>query len=155
MNNETPTIHSVAAVANYVLRNIGSDVTQLKLQKLLYYVQGYSLVVLQKPMFKEDLEAWDYGPVIPELYEQLKKYKDNPITGRLEAVDLISPESQDAKLIDAVLNLLKEFSAGQLVTMTHRHDSPWDIIWQGGAGKFSRIPSWLLIRHFAQLVGNK
>ncbi len=51
-----------------------ADISNLKLQKLLYYCQAYSYALMGKPMFAEDMEAWDYGPVVPSIYQEYKKY---------------------------------------------------------------------------------
>jgi uncharacterized phage-associated protein len=50
------------------------DVTPMKLQKLVYYVKGFSLVLLGRPIFGEKLEAWRHGPVCPDLYHRLKSH---------------------------------------------------------------------------------
>jgi len=59
------TAHDVAA---YILRKLGK-MTTMKLQKLVYYSQAWSLVWDEKPLFKNRIEAWANGPVIPDLYE--------------------------------------------------------------------------------------
>jgi uncharacterized phage-associated protein len=46
----------------------------MKLQKLLYYAQGFAMVILGKPLFDEDFEAWDYGPVLRAVYDKFKGY---------------------------------------------------------------------------------
>ena len=51
------------------------EITLLKLIKLVYYAHALSLVYLKKPLFKEAIEAWKHGPVIPSLYDALKQYK--------------------------------------------------------------------------------
>ncbi|MBQ7262906.1 MAG: DUF4065 domain-containing protein [Synergistaceae bacterium] len=51
------------------------DVAPLKLQKLLYYCQGYALALTGKPLFPEPVEAWRYGPVVDSVYQAYKRYK--------------------------------------------------------------------------------
>src|SRR5947207_9070578 len=55
-------------------RDAGDDITHLKVQKLLYYAQGWALVHLRKPLFSEDLEAWAHGPVAPSIYNHFRGY---------------------------------------------------------------------------------
>lgn len=55
-------------------------ITNLRLQKLVYYAQAWHLAIYQEPLFSEDFQAWVHGPVIPQLYTQYKEYKWNPIT---------------------------------------------------------------------------
>ena len=62
---------SVLCVANYILRKIGPTTT-MKLQKLVYYCQAWSLAWDDKPLFDEDFEAWANGPVCPELFKHHK-----------------------------------------------------------------------------------
>jgi len=54
-------------------------ITNLKLQKLLYYAQGFHLALFGKPLFRESLEAWQYGPVVPEIYRIYKQYGSSPL----------------------------------------------------------------------------
>ncbi|HCU23588.1 MAG TPA: hypothetical protein DF383_01115, partial [Deltaproteobacteria bacterium] len=58
---------SVHDVATYILKKTG-PITAMKLQKLVYYSQAWSLVWDEKPLFKEKIEAWTNGPVVPALY---------------------------------------------------------------------------------------
>lgn len=70
-------------VAKYVLsltdEKSGNTISNLGLQKLLYYVQGYYIACFNKPLFEENILAWDHGPVVKEVYEEYKKYKYNSI----------------------------------------------------------------------------
>ncbi len=76
-------MHSVIDVANYFLSLVNEDqgegITNMKMQKLVYYAQGFSLAMLNKPLFEEPIEAWQYGPVVPTLYHAFKKYGNVPL----------------------------------------------------------------------------
>ncbi|MGU9987360.1 MULTISPECIES: Panacea domain-containing protein [unclassified Rickettsia] len=71
-------ILSAIDVAKYLLilvdREAGDAITQLKLQKLMYIAQGIHLVLYDKPLFKEEIEASQHGPVVRELYHEFKGY---------------------------------------------------------------------------------
>jgi uncharacterized phage-associated protein len=54
----------------------GLELSNLKLQKLLYYSQGYNLALTSKPIFEEPIEAWKYGPVVKGIYHQFKVFGD-------------------------------------------------------------------------------
>ena len=56
-----------------------SDISNLKLQKLIYYAQAFHLAIYELPFFDEDFEAWTHGPVCPEIYHKYKHYKSSPI----------------------------------------------------------------------------
>ena len=70
-------VYSVSAVANCILDQGKAqqlEITNLKLQKFAYFAQGWALARLDHPLFNEEIQAWTYGPVIPYLYAQAKKY---------------------------------------------------------------------------------
>jgi uncharacterized phage-associated protein len=64
--------------AKYFLAQVSEDagdlISNLKLQKLLYYAQGFHLALYDEPLFPEAIEAWTHGPVVPDLYRHYKKY---------------------------------------------------------------------------------
>jgi len=97
--------------------------SHLKLQKLLYYVQGWSLALRNKPMFDARIEAWSSGPVVRSLYAHFADYGYRPIppddVG--EAVGLSGPEKF---FIGSVWEALKGYSASSLRAMTHK-EAPW------------------------------
>lgn len=97
--------------------------TNMRLQKLLYYQQGYHLAVFNEPLFNEDIEAWMYGPVVPCVYELYKKNGDMgimPHEGEME-VELSEDEEN---LFSKVFNAYSEYSAYGLMNMTHA-ETPW------------------------------
>ena len=114
-------------VANYFLTKVNAEegevITNLKLQKLAYYVQSASLAFFEVPLFNEDLEAWKHGPVVPELYRSFKKHGSNSLPrARNVAVDCYSPH--DRKLMDDVYAFFGQFAAWKLRDMTHE-ETPW------------------------------
>src|SRR5271170_6235706 len=68
VNTKTPNAHDVAA---YILQKCG-PMTAMKLQKLVYYCQAWSLVWDESPLFNEPIEAWANGPVVPSLFSKLQ-----------------------------------------------------------------------------------
>ena len=113
--------------------------TNLKLQKLLYFIQAYSLIKRGRPCFNDEIEAWDFGPVVPSVYHEYKRYgafyifsiktyiefdKSNSWNMReVEYKDNIINE-KDKKLINEVVNAFSNYSASDLVSLTHAQD-PW------------------------------
>lgn len=94
-------------------------ITPLKLQKLLYYIQGISLRIYNKPAFTSNISAWQYGPVVEEIY---KKYKGNkpihtPQTNHEISKGLI-------KIIQLVVSTYGQIEAETLINLTHDED-PW------------------------------
>lgn len=145
--------YSVAAVANRVLavaRDRGIEVTNLKLQKLVYFVQGFALARLEHPLYNEEIQAWTYGPVIPELYCQVKKYGADPITGTLEAEDAIEDDREADAVITELMDKLGHLNATQLVNLSHRGNSPWAAAWN--EEHYSRIPLWQMAIYFKDML---
>ena len=67
------------AVANWFIENL-SKITPLKLQKLIYFAHGWHLAIRDQPLIDELVEAWEYGPVIPNVYHEFKVFGNQPIT---------------------------------------------------------------------------
>jgi uncharacterized phage-associated protein len=120
-----PTMISALSVAQYFLSFTDEEreeaFTHLKLQKLLYYAQGYFLATQKRPLFSETLQAWTHGPVVPEVYHIYKDYKNQPLP--------YTPCQEDfPELLRDFLNSVLEthgiYSAAVLRTMTHQEE-PW------------------------------
>lgn len=101
--------------------NGGDQLTNLKLQKLLYYEQGYHLAAFGTPLFEENVEAWMYGPVVPAVYDAFAKYGAAPIPFDGEPIKLTDDEED---LFNQVYDAYIDFSAIGLMKMTHKED-PW------------------------------
>ncbi len=96
-------------------------ITNLKLQKVLYFVQAYYLAKLGKPIFSDNLEAWEYGPVVPSVYRKYKSNGSNPI---ISEEDKSSLTEEDKSIIKSIWNTFGGYSASRLVDITHAH-APW------------------------------
>lgn len=101
-------------------------ITNLKLQKLVYYVQAWHLAVFKEPVFEDNFEAWVHGPVIPQLYRDYKQFSYNPISEEKEASDtLFSNFSSEIQTI--LSDVTEEYfgrTAYELEQLTHSED-PW------------------------------
>jgi uncharacterized phage-associated protein len=111
-------------VADYVvsfLAQHGDLISNLKLQKLLYYSQAWYLALYDKPLFGQRIEAWTHGPAIPPVYGEFKKWAWNPIPppDKIRALPQ-RPESH----VKEVIEVYGSFSAYQLERLTHQED-PW------------------------------
>jgi uncharacterized phage-associated protein len=120
-------MHQASDIAKYFIycTNLEEDgvITNLKLQKLLYYAQGFHLALFDLPLFSEDIIAWQYGPVVPEIYRKYKNYTRNPLP---EPIDF-NPEiinSETRELIDEVYQVFGKYTGTALVNLTHQ-ELPW------------------------------
>ena len=113
---------TIADVARYILDQCG-EMTTMKLQKLCYYSQVWNSYLLKTKLFKEEIQAWSYGPVSYDLFELHRgKYQVVP-----EAIQPVSPHliSKDSyKIIDEVLKAYGKLSGSQLSDLSHS-ESPW------------------------------
>lgn len=96
-------------------------VTNLKLQKVLYLSQAYYLAKLGKPLFAEKLEAWELGPVIPEVYRKRKHYGSKPIISEKDKSILVE---KDKETLKGLWDTFGGYSASRLVDVVHSH-TPW------------------------------
>jgi len=114
-----------STIANAFLKlsrpEIGDCITNLKLQKLLYYAQGFHLALRGRPLFNEDILAWEYGPVVKDVYKKFSKYGGNAIPSPKGGVVL---DVNEKKIITGVWKIYGQFSAWKLKDMTHS-ERPW------------------------------
>lgn len=111
------TAHDVAA---YILSRSG-EMTAMKLQKLAYYSQAWSLVWDEKPLFRERIEAWTNGPVVPDLY---KIHKGQFKVASWPKGDSAALTEDQRQTLDAVLGYYGGKSSQWLSDLTHR-EAPW------------------------------
>lgn len=100
-------------------------ITHLKLQKLVYYAQGFSLAMNNEPLFDAPIEAWEHGPVCPILYQKYKSYVNQPIDSDITYQDAIRPFVD--KQLDVLRFVYKYFgflSASMLRKLSHQ-DAAW------------------------------
>lgn len=118
LNNKS----KINVVANYFIYRCG-DITNLALQKLLYYAQGFYFAFNNKFLFVEDCEAWVHGPVYREIYKKFKENKFNPIEP-LYLFDEFSFSDSEKLVLDNVVKNLGCYSGKILENFTHL-ESPW------------------------------
>ena len=94
----------------------GEGLTNLKLQKLCYYSQGFYLAIYDQPIFDEDIQAWAHGPVIPEIYHRFKVFGSSVINPDPYTINL---SADKFSLIEEVYEVFGQYSAWKLRNMTH------------------------------------
>ena len=139
-------------VAEYFLSlnnpELGDSISNLKLQKLCYYAQGFHLALNDgKPLFRDSIAAWQHGPVIPQLYHEYKSYGGNPIPPPEHPK--INADSKTGKFLSEVFDAYGQFSAWKLRDMTHG-EPPWKDTPSGGS-----ISHESMREYFASLVTSK
>jgi uncharacterized phage-associated protein len=110
---------SAIDVASYILQKMG-PMTTMKLQKLIYYCQAWSLVWDEQPLFIEQIEAWANGPVVWEVFNL---HRNRFIIQKMEgAADKLSQTQKET--VDAVLKYYGDKSSQWLTDLTHKEE-PW------------------------------
>lgn len=152
----------VSAVANEFLDK-SKDISVLKLVKLCYIAQGFSLAILDRPIFNDDkIEAWKYGPVVPSIYHEFKHFKKENITTKSKFVTFtedfefieetpVLTDENDKKIVQIVWNMYGELSANRLVDLTHKSGTPWGVTYV--AGQNNQISNSLIKEYYDILVG--
>ena len=119
---------SAKDVADYFLTKASfndDDITNLKLQKLLYYAQGFHLALFDKELFNEKIEAWIHGPVCPDVYHEFKDYGANIISDYQISKDFDKIFSKEQlEFLDEIYEVFGQYSAWKLRNMTHE-EPPW------------------------------
>lgn len=129
---KTPEL-SASDVAKYFIWKAQQEkksITNKKLQKLLYYAQAWNLVFKNKPLFKEDIEAWVHGPTVPAVYHEYKKYGYSPIVDKkIKAARIKKIPNRD--VIDAVWEAYgRKYDADYLEILAH-NEKPWQVAREG------------------------
>ena len=148
--------YDARSVANQLLRiakDRGVTLTNMQVQKIVYIAHGYSLAILHKPLFKQHVEAWRWGPVIPDLYHSLRRYGAGIVDNPIPVINMDSINETDQKLLSTVLDAYGRFTGPQLSTMTHREGTPWHEVYEPNAMFNSNtIHNDRIERHYTELL---
>lgn len=129
------------AIANFILdfcEENSRAVTNLSLQKIIYFCHVWSLIELGRPLIRHQFEAWQYGPVLQYLYREFKNYDRSPIVGRAKRLDLFTGQKIIAgygfdtateELLRRVVDFYSQLRAADLVNLSHAQGGPWDRSW--------------------------
>lgn len=102
---------------------IGDLATNMRVNKLLYFAQGWHLARFGKPLFSASLSAWKYGPVVPDVYHSYQRHGRQGLTSDCPPPSAFTPEEYDL-LLD-VAREYDSYSTSALVAMSHQADAPW------------------------------
>jgi uncharacterized phage-associated protein len=126
---------SASDVALYFLsltdEDEGDFISNLKLQKLLYYAQGIHLAMYDTPLFDEPIEAWAHGPVVRKVYAEYAEFAGDPIP----PPDRLAPlDSETEDFLKEVYSVFGQYSAWKLREMTH-DEAPWRDVYKEGESR--------------------
>lgn len=138
--------YSVTDIARYVVSKCyrdGRPVSNLQLQKMLYFLQILFLEAFEVPLFDEEFEAWPYGPVMPSVYRKFSMFGGSPIQMSFTGAD--RPIKRDHRsFLDAAIEVLRGKSPWDLVRISHADNSPWDVVYNQKGRHKGVIPNDML-----------
>lgn len=148
---------SAITVANEFIRlgrEEGRFFTPMQLLKLVYIAHGWMYGFFNKPLIKDDIEAWKYGPVIPDLYHALKEYGSKTVPAEVSSFwNIFSNEDltpEQKSVINFVYRKYGSLDGISLSMITHQTDTPWSLVFSH-EGWGDKIPDSLIHQHYSQL----
>jgi uncharacterized phage-associated protein len=143
-------------VANRLLELAATDgrtLTPMQVLKLVYIAHGWNLALYNRPLIEENIEAWQYGPVIPELYNSMRRFGGGSVQGPLALgwgarADELDANERD--LVDQVYRLYGHINGVALSRITHAPNTPWAQTYT--PGRFGAIiPQDMITDHYQRL----
>ena len=158
--------YNAKAIANLLIdiaREKGSYVDQMKLQKLVYVTHGWNLAITGQPLISDDIQAWQYGPVIPSLYSEFRncgrenitdyatdiKIAEEDLSFSFETPKVSNDDSHTIELANKIWAIYGAYSGPQLSNLTHMANTPWDKVYK--TSPRASISNELIAEHFVSL----
>jgi uncharacterized phage-associated protein len=157
-------MYEARKVCNFLLAHYDArrfDLTNLRLNKLLFFIHAASLATRKDGLIRNHFEAWQYGPVVRPVFETFKKHGDHWVTepakfldyatGDVRSIPFGDIEPSDAQAICDAFTEYSRFSTGQLVALSHEPGGPWDLVYRAYLADSTaspRIPNELIRGHF-------
>lgn len=110
----------------------GETLTPMQLLKLVYIAHGWSLALYNRPLISDEVQAWQYGPVIPRLYAVVRHYKGNQVE-EINGSPQEELSSDEKDLVCQVYERYGSLSGPQLSRLTHAQNTPWDQVYYPGS----------------------
>ncbi len=161
--------YRAASIANEFLdlsSQAGRTITQIEIQKLVYFAHGWNLALKEQPLIGEFIEAWQYGPVVRTLYDAFKRFGGDPITDKASVwkmtaagkvtcdtpsiqSDVMAEDTYARALVHIVWQKYGSLAPFKLVEITHLPGSPWS---QAYSEKKTYIPNESIQAYFKSLM---
>lgn len=151
-NSQTYDALTIADAMLKIGKRKGQTMTPMKLLKLVYIAHGFSLALLERDLFKNRIEAWKFGPVIPDLYQATKRFGRGEIP-----LDLIgdpddtSVDPQVQSFLEDVYDKYGHLNGIQLSYLTHQSGTPWERVYDQRFRNLE-IPDALIAEHYKGML---
>ena len=151
-------MYDVLTVADAILKIAkaqGKSLTPMQLVKLTYIAHGWSLGLRGRDLFANRIEAWQYGPVIPDLYHATKSYGRSPIPlSAVGEVNDVAVSRDDYAFLTDVFNKYGHLDGIALSYLTHRAGTPWTQVYDSRFRSIE-IPDELIAQHYRDLANGR
>ena len=144
---------SVLAVANVLIEEAWKadrEIDILQLLKLAYIAYGFHLGFGRGRLFREEIQAWKYGPAIPYLYERVSHYGYDPITEKIGRAGTPLDEEK-SHFVAEVYASYGKFSGSQLTRLTYKKGTPWELFFTP-ENHFRVIPDRLIEDYYKRFI---
>ena len=132
-------IYKAKEIASFYIQLLNSIpdnyIDNLKLNKILFFAQAWSLVKTGQPIFEDEIQAWDYGPVVPDVYRIYKCCGKSPIEEAEESFDESNLDSDELNLLIDVYRNYGIYTGWALKDITHEKGSPWFQVYEKGKNR--------------------
>src|SRR5262249_48858984 len=132
-------MYEARKICNFLLASYDAkrfDITNLRINKLLYFIHAEALALKPDGLIRNHFEAWQFGPVIRPVFDTFKLYGDRVITAPATYLDYASGQQlpipyddivkSDQEFVQTIFESYSRFSTHQLVSLSHEKDGPWD-----------------------------
>ena len=164
-------MYEARKICNFIIARYGgrsSNLTNARMNKLLYFIHGWSLTSRPQGLVRNHFLAWKLGPVVRPVYDAFKVHGENQITAMAQYLDYSSGQTRpvefddisegDADTIMRVFESYAQYSTSQLIQLSHEPGGPWDVVFSAylkDQRVNPRIPNELIKTHFLQNAGGK
>jgi uncharacterized phage-associated protein len=164
-------MYEARKVCNFLIARYGErsfDLTNLRLNKLLYFIHGWGLTSRPEGLVRNHFLAWQHGPVIKPVYDAFKNFGDKPVTRPAQFLDYATGTTRtiehdditvaDAKTICHVFENYATYTTSELRNLSHEAGGPWDVVYRACLNDkrmSPRIPNDLIRQHFLHKAGGQ
>jgi uncharacterized phage-associated protein len=158
-------MYEARKICNFLLMSYDAatyGLTNLRLNKLLYFIHGWGLTTRPDGLVRNHFEAWKLGPVIKPVFDTFKVFGEHHIQGLAEYLDYASGQKKpvsfdeitpaDVETITSVFESYARYTTGELVALSHEAGGPWHVVytaWANDNRLSPRIPNELIRAHFS------
>lgn len=152
--------HNALLIANKLIegakKNNEASFTPMQLIKMVYIAHGWMLGLFGRPLIRQSVEAWKYGPVVPDVYYAIKHYRNNPVKEYIGGVANEAFDDYELELIDKIREVYGGFSGVKLSAITHETGTPWNqvVLDRKTFGRGVVIPNSLIEKYYKNRVEN-